>query len=120
MKSVLKNLSIREKRYLLFILALQVIYGKFFVYSDVGLDAGWSLAINYALQKKLIFGQDIVFNYGPLAYLNTLNPPDKIHLFILVLVQLWTIFQILFIYSQVIRTLSFIFSSISIGRILRF
>lgn len=105
MRTILKNLSIREKRYLLFILALQVIYGKFFVHSDVGLDAGWSLAINYAVQKNLVFGQDIVFNYGPLAYLNTLNPPDKIHLFILVLVQLWTIFQILFIYSQVIRTL---------------
>jgi len=34
-----------------------------------GIDPGWQWAVNYAQQEGWIFGKDIVFTYGPLAFL---------------------------------------------------
>ncbi len=36
-----------------------------------GLDPSWVYAINYAADKGLVFGEDIIFTYGPLGYLLT-------------------------------------------------
>jgi len=36
---------------------------------EIGLDASWAFAISDAAHKQLIFGQDIIFTYGPLGYL---------------------------------------------------
>lgn len=35
----------------------------------LGLDPGWHLALQYAHQQSLTFGEDIIFTYGPLGYL---------------------------------------------------
>ena len=35
----------------------------------IGLDPSWAFAISDAAHKQLIFGQDIIFTYGPLGYL---------------------------------------------------
>lgn len=37
----------------------------------IGLDPSWTYTINYAANKGLIFGKDIIFTYGPLGYLLT-------------------------------------------------
>lgn len=36
---------------------------------NVGLDPSWQYGISRAAVEKLIFGQDIIFTYGPLGYL---------------------------------------------------
>lgn len=49
-----------------------------------GIDPAWNLTMNTAIRDGLIFGQDIVFTFGPLAHLFTGNPifVSKIHFFI--------------------------------------
>lgn len=37
----------------------------------IGLDPSWQYALSRAADDKLIFGQDIIFTYGPLGYLVT-------------------------------------------------
>jgi len=36
---------------------------------ETGIDPSWKYAISHAAVDKLIFGQDIIFTYGPLGYL---------------------------------------------------
>lgn len=38
-----------------------------------GLDPSWQIAMNLAFESSWTFGQDIVFTYGPLAFLATKN-----------------------------------------------
>ncbi len=33
-----------------------------------GIDPSWMAGINWATAKQLVFGRDIVFTYGPLAF----------------------------------------------------
>jgi hypothetical protein len=35
------------------------------------LDGSWAVAVNNAVKKGLVFGQDFIFAYGPLGYLST-------------------------------------------------
>lgn len=37
----------------------------------VGLDPSWQYALNIAIEKKLIFGKDVIFTFGPLGSLYT-------------------------------------------------
>lgn len=46
-------------------------------YATVGVDAGWTEAILMIIQKGKIFGQDLMFTYGPLGYLSFKIPPEK-------------------------------------------
>lgn len=39
--------------------------------SWLGLDISWQMAMNYVLSHKLLWGNDIIFTYGPLAFLST-------------------------------------------------
>jgi len=39
--------------------------------SWMGLDVSWTMTLNYALAKHLVWGKDILYNYGPLAFLST-------------------------------------------------
>ena len=36
-----------------------------------GLDPSWKVTLNYAFLEKLSFGQNVIFTYGPLSFLNT-------------------------------------------------
>ncbi|MCZ8243873.1 MAG: hypothetical protein O9323_19480 [Microcystis sp. LE19-131.1A] len=87
-----------------------------------GLDASWAFAISDAAHKQLIFGQDIIFTYGPLGYLihgTSLNYNFSqiiyfrwlIHLCLLAVV----ILRLLFIKSysnQIVFVLSIIFATL--------
>ncbi len=37
----------------------------------LGLDVSWQMTMNYALIHKMVWGKDVIFNYGPLAFLST-------------------------------------------------
>ncbi|MDR3678396.1 MAG: hypothetical protein P4L41_00415 [Flavipsychrobacter sp.] len=39
--------------------------------SWLGLDVSWQMTMNYAMMHKMVWGKDIIFNYGPLAFLST-------------------------------------------------
>lgn len=39
-------------------------------YVDAGLDLSWGAAIAHGFARGLVFGRDVVFNYGPLGFLN--------------------------------------------------
>ncbi|WP_448699276.1 hypothetical protein ACFGVR_20090 [Mucilaginibacter sp. AW1-3] len=41
--------------------------------SWLGLDASWNMTLNYALMKHWIWGKDILYTYGPLAFFSTRN-----------------------------------------------
>ncbi len=88
----------------------------------IGLDPSWAFAISDAAHKQLIFGQDIIFTYGPLGYLihgTSLNYNFSqiiyfrwlIHLCLLAVV----ILRLLFIKSysnQIVFVLSIIFATL--------
>lgn len=41
-----------------------------------GLDPSWCIALKVAIEDKFKFGQDFLFTYGPLGFLNTGYTPD--------------------------------------------
>ena len=40
-------------------------------YAGFDIDASWHESLVMAIEKNFVFGQDFIFNYGPLGYLNT-------------------------------------------------
>jgi hypothetical protein len=42
-----------------------------FIYAGMGIDASWGLSLLMTLDKKMEFGTEFIFNYGPLGFLNT-------------------------------------------------
>jgi hypothetical protein len=50
-------------------LSLVTLYGIYRPLGPPGIDPGWQWAVNQARGAGLIFGRDIVFTYGPLAFL---------------------------------------------------
>jgi hypothetical protein len=57
------------------------------------IDSSWRFAINYFAANKIIFGKDVIFNYGPLAYLFLpLNIGPNMVYSTLFLAALWIIF----------------------------
>ncbi|MFC2144542.1 hypothetical protein ACFLQM_02535, partial [Acidobacteriota bacterium] len=54
---------------LIAVLSLITLYGVYRPLGPPGIDPGWQWAVNQARDAGLIFGRDIVFTYGPLAYL---------------------------------------------------
>jgi hypothetical protein len=61
------------------ILALLMITTPFAIYTQLvdkgpswfGLDVSWKMTLNYAFIKNWIWGKDIVYTFGPLAFLST-------------------------------------------------
>ena len=50
-------------------ISLVTLYGVYRPLGPPGIDPGWQWAVNQAHDAGLIFGRDIVFTYGPLAFL---------------------------------------------------
>ena len=50
-----------------------ILFFPFLLFNQPGLeiDPSWRLAINLAVVKKLIFGKEFIFTYGPLGFLST-------------------------------------------------
>lgn len=71
----------------LIFLILAVGLNDILVYTSPGLDNSWAQSLLLAIQKNEIFGEQFIFNYGPLGYLNirTIGPSSS-KLFILLLV----------------------------------
>jgi hypothetical protein len=44
---------------------------------NTGLDAAWGYVLNFAHQKHLQFGTDIVYTYGPLGFWNRNGSRDR-------------------------------------------
>lgn len=63
-------------------------------YAGIGLDASWQEALILAINKKLIFGREFVFNYGPLGYLNFRLLPEGISPIIIIFLDLFSILNI--------------------------
>jgi len=54
---------------LIAILSLLTLYSVYRPLGPPGIDPGWQWAVNQAHDAGLVFGRDIVFTYGPLAFL---------------------------------------------------
>lgn len=67
---------------------------------EAGLDPGWMLGLNHAIAMRLDFGSDLVFSFGPYAFLyTTLYHPglEALHLFgatVLLLAYLGALFAL--------------------------
>ncbi len=64
---------------------------------ETGIDASWTEALAMSIDKGSVFGQDFIFNYGPLGYLNTGILPKTISIFVLVLLHICTLLNFLFL-----------------------
>ncbi len=54
---------------LILVLSFITLRGIYLPLGPPGIDPGWQWAVNQAAQSGQIFGRDIVFTYGPLAFL---------------------------------------------------
>jgi hypothetical protein len=66
-------------------------------YAGFDIDASWHEALVMAIEKNFVFGRDFIFNYGPLGYLNTGLLPKTVSHLLLVVVELFTLFNYLII-----------------------
>ena len=66
------------------------------------LDPSWILTMHWAIEKKLIFGKEYVFTYGPLGFLST-RTLFGISRFYLLIFDLFIIANLLFILHYAIR-----------------
>ncbi len=62
-----------QNQILAFILAIFSLPVGFAYTVNTSLDGSWVRALNMAIKNNLVFGRDIVFTYGPLAYFSTRN-----------------------------------------------
>ena len=105
---------------LFFIIVVYLIPKSVYVYPGVGIDSSFGLALNMAIKQGLVFGKDIVYTFGPLAYLSTARPnyvPDLLILLFYLFVCLNSIYIIYYFFrstkSKVELTFVFILLFIS-------
>ena len=65
--------------------------------AGLGEEASWHQALALALQNKFSFGQDILFNYGPLGFLDTGFLPEVVHVGARLLFDLYILCNLLFV-----------------------
>lgn len=81
---------------------------------QMGLDPSWAYAISQAAQKQLIFGKEIIFTYGPLAYL--ISGATLHENFFQIIIFRWFVYLLLFIVTILrIVTLKSLIQQILIG-----
>ena len=73
------------------------------------LDPSWMLTLHWAIQKKMIFGKEYVFTYGPLGFLST-RTLFGISRFYLLIFDLFVIANLLFILRYAIRKYNSIYT----------
>jgi hypothetical protein len=96
---------------IVFIVGFVTLNGIYRPLGPPGIDPGWQWAVNQARAAGLVFGQDIVFTYGPLAFL--MAPLDVssnlliANIFLLVVQVLFTaVLAALFIVDRRISTIT--------------
>jgi hypothetical protein len=87
---------------------------SFYYDPGVGLDPGWMYAINMAVQKRISFGDDFLFTYGPLGFLAVRLPvllPRSLYLLfdLYVLLNIGYVFYTILKKNNEITTFVFIF-----------
>jgi hypothetical protein len=75
-----------------------------FINPGIGLDPSWFIALNLIKTKNLVFGKDVIFNYGPLGYLFT-RLPIGVGRFHYVLWDCFIIFNLAFVFFYVFKKL---------------
>ncbi|MBX2904728.1 MAG: hypothetical protein KF744_01730 [Taibaiella sp.] len=55
------------------VLSIYALPVSFYYYIFKDLDGSWNRSLNMAIKNNLVFGKDLVFTFGPLAYLSTRN-----------------------------------------------
>ncbi len=66
-------------------------------YAGVGIDAAWCESLIMAINQKMTFGRDFIFNYGPLGYLNFRLLPREVSPFFIILIDIFSILNLLII-----------------------
>lgn len=69
----------------------------------LGIDPSWKIALGLANATGMLFGQDIVFTYGPLHYFVTKSGVSYQHKWAIILFELTAILFVLFIISEIFR-----------------
>ncbi|QNA44998.1 hypothetical protein [Lacibacter sediminis] len=78
---------------------------RFLSLPENGIDPSWRIAINLAHQQNLQFGEDFIFTYGPLGYLES-GLPDHVSVITLILFRLFLIGNAIWFILQVQRKLN--------------
>lgn len=78
---------------------------RFLSLPENGIDPSWRIAINLAHQQNLKFGEDFIFTYGPLGYLES-GLPDHVSVITLIMFRLFLIGNAIWFLLQVQRKLN--------------
>jgi len=74
-KYILRKITFRFYSVIFFIISLLLLTnGDFYKPIRVGLDPSYRIAFHLAAENNLIYGKDIIFTYGPLAYFSSRHP----------------------------------------------
>jgi hypothetical protein len=65
--------------------------------AGIGDAASWHQALAIALQQKMFFGDDVIFRYGPLAFLQNGFLPEQVHVIGQLLFDLYILFNLLYV-----------------------
>ena len=68
-----------------------------FGYAGFSIDASWHESLVMAIEKNFVFGQNFIFNYGPLGYLNTGLLPKNVSPLFHVAIAIFTLLNYLII-----------------------
>ncbi len=71
--------------------------------AGIGADASWHQALAMALQQKMFFGEDVIFRYGPLAFLQNGFLPERVHVVAQLLFDLYLLFNLLFVIHYALK-----------------
>jgi hypothetical protein len=87
-----------------FILFLTFLTFPFSFYTNpgYGLDPSWMIAINMAVKKGFVFGEDFLFTYGPLGFLAT-RLPMYIHWIVYVVFDLYLFLNLLLAFGWIMK-----------------
>jgi hypothetical protein len=87
----------QQNLFLLFFALLYFSMATPVTYAGRGIDAAWCESLIMAINQKMTFGRDFIFNYGPLGYLNFRLLPKEISPLFIILIDIFSILNVLFI-----------------------
>ena len=70
--------------------------------SWLGLDSSWMMMMNHALIKHMVWGRDIIYNYGPLGFLST-RMGWGISAWVFILFDLFIVINFYFVFIDFIK-----------------
>jgi hypothetical protein len=104
-----------SKQLLFWLIVLYVLPKSIWTAPSDGLDPSWQIGLNLALKENLIWGRDIIFTYGPWAFLSTGIPDYASEIGILVFyifMVLHGFYCIFYIFKNITDTSEILFISV--------